>query len=75
MKGPKMPAQQAATPLVALPDLNDANIRKAKADALSALLKNRGRSSTIFKHTGGSGQLSDQVGSTAPRIKALVGRG
>ena len=51
----------------------DAAVRKARADQLSGLLKHRGRSSTIFKHKGGAGQLSDQ--SNAPKIRAQVLRG
>lgn len=72
MKTPK-PRASNVEPVVPLPDMTDATIRKSKADALAALLKNRGRSSTIFNHRGGAGQISDQGGSRT--IKAAVTRG
>jgi len=56
-----------------MPDMQDAAIRQARADALKRLGARRGRSSTIMKHTGGSGQLSDQ--GSSPMAKAMMTRG
>lgn len=72
MKAPKV-KQPKVEPVVPLPDMTDAAIRKSRADALAGLLKNRGRSSTIFNHKGGAGMISDQGGSRT--IKATVQRG
>lgn len=72
MKAPKI-KKTTVEPVVPLPDMADAAVRKARADQLAGLLKHRGRSSTIFKHKGGAGQLSDQ--SDAPKIRAQVLRG
>lgn len=72
MKAPKV-KQPTVEPVVPLPDMTDAVIRKQRADALAGLLKNRGRSSTIFSQKGGAGQISDQGGSRT--IKATVQRG
>lgn len=74
-KAPKV-KQTPLDPVVPLPDMNDAGIRKTKADALSALLKQRGRSSTILKMRGAGGGMSGGMSDPmAPRIKAMVGRG
>lgn len=68
-------AQAAAAKAAAntpMPDLNDAAIRQARADAMKDLLSRRGRSSTIFNHASGSGRLADQNGS--PMKRKLAGR-
>lgn len=56
-----------------MPDMADAAVRQARADALKALQTRRGAASTIFNHKAASGRVSDQNGS--PIARSVISRG